>query len=267
MRSRVSAAVLTGALALAALAVPGAQADTHPGAPRPASASAQLPKAWDVVVNGGKPVVLGTTAPKKVTVTFKASHPDGVFDAAAELWHGRSWDEQDVSIPSDGSSASCTSGATATCRATFSVDPARYMDHNGIAGDRWKAGLSVVANGGKILNRPEAKGFAIQRASRLTVNAAPEPVRAGAAITVTGALTRADWEAYKYSGYSGQPVKLQFRKAGTDSYTTLTSVRSDRAGKLTTTVKAVTDGYFRYSFVGTTSTTGVNATGDFVDVR
>ncbi|MYX97364.1 hypothetical protein GT045_21715, partial [Streptomyces sp. SID486] len=97
--------------------------------------------------------------------------------------------------------------------------------------------------------------------------AAPEPVKKGRTLTVTGRLTRADWQDHKYHGYSGQPVKLQFRKKGSSAYTTLKTVRTNSAGSLKTTAKATADGYYRFSFAGTTTTAAVSAAGDFVDVK
>jgi hypothetical protein len=107
----------------------------------------------------------------------------------------------------------------------------------------------------------------LQRFSKLTVNASPEPVKKGKTITVTGKLSRANWDDSKYHGDVGQPVKLQFRKKGSSTYTTVKTIRTNSTGNLKTTVKATVDGYFRYSFAGTTTTPAVNATGDFVDVR
>jgi hypothetical protein len=62
-------------------------------------------------------------------------------------------------------------------------------------------------------------------------------------------------------------VKLQFRKKGTSTYTTVKTIKTGSAGALKTTVKATVDGYFRYSFAGTTTTPAVNAAGDFIDVK
>lgn len=88
-------------------------------------------------------------------------------------------------------------------------------------------------------------------------------------ITVTGALTRADWETHKYAGYTRQPVKLQFRKKGTSTYKTLKTLKTvttDSRGKLRTTAKATADGYFRCSFAGTSTTPAVASAADYVDV-
>ncbi|NEE58470.1 calcium-binding protein, partial [Streptomyces sp. SID8455] len=107
----------------------------------------------------------------------------------------------------------------------------------------------------------------LQRFSKLTVNASPEPVRKGRTLTVTGKLTRADWETFTYRGYSKQPVRLQFRKKGATNYTTVRTVTSSSTGTLKTTVKAAADGYWRYSFAGTSTTPAVSAAGDYVDVK
>ena len=62
-------------------------------------------------------------------------------------------------------------------------------------------------------------------------------------------------------------MKLQFRKAGSSTYTTVKTIKTNSTGNLSTTVKASVDGYFRYSFAGTSTTPAVNAAGDYVDVR
>lgn len=92
-------------------------------------------------------------------------------------------------------------------------------------------------------------------------------MKKGKTITVTGKLARANWETYKYQGYVGQPVKLQFRKKNSNTYTTVKTLKTNSTGNLTTTVKAVEDGYWRYNFAGTTTTPAAIATGDFVDVK
>jgi hypothetical protein len=62
-------------------------------------------------------------------------------------------------------------------------------------------------------------------------------------------------------------VKLQFRKKDSSTYTTLKTIKTDSAGNLKTTTTATVDGYFRYSFAGTSTTSTVSATGDYVDVQ
>lgn len=144
----------------------------------------------------------------------------------------------------------------------------------------WKAGALAMAFNGQDPLSPDFDmiqvGYAdqgglastrVQRYSRLTVNAAPEPVRKGKTLTATGKLTRANWETNTYKGYTKQAVEPQFRKAGTSTYKTVKPVYSDSSGNVTATTTAKYDGYWRLRFEGTSTTPAVSATGDHVDVR
>ncbi|MET7567018.1 calcium-binding protein [Streptomyces sp. NPDC005492] len=259
MRMRATLGVVTGALALSALAVPAAQADDGRGDTTISG----------VVVNGGKPVVVGATAKKTITVSFTVKDASGVGWAQAILYHGANIDSSDsgaVANSSDGR-ATCTKvdTTTSTCKSTFDMKPG-YNLINSVAGG-WKVWAIATGKDNDYVKKDNAKTFQVQRLSKLTVNATPEPVKKGKTITVTGKLTRANWDAGTYSGYSTQPVKLQFRKKSATTYTTVKTIKTTSTGSLKTTVKATVDGYFRYSFAGTTTTPAVNATGDFVDVR
>jgi hypothetical protein len=81
------------------------------------------------------------------------------------------------------------------------------------------------------------------------------------------ALSRANWDDNAYHGYAGQSVKLQFRKAGTSTCTTVKTVTTSSTGTLRTTLTASTDGYWRYAFAGTTTTASAKAAGDYVDTK
>jgi hypothetical protein len=259
MRMRATLGVLTGALALSALAVPAAQADEVEGDTAISN----------VVVNGGKAAVVGSTAKKTITVTFTVKDNSGVDWAQAILYHGANIDSSDsgaVANSSDGR-ATCTvvNATTSNCKSSFDLEPG-YNLINKVAGG-WKVWALAAGNDADYVQKDNAKSFQVQRASKLTVNASPEPVKKGKTITVTGKLSRANWEDNKYHGYTNQSVKLQFRKKGSDTYSTVKTIKSNSTGELKTTVTASQDGYFRYSFAGTSTTPAVNATGDFVDVR
>ncbi|AMW11206.1 calcium-binding protein [Streptomyces qaidamensis] len=288
MRIRATVAAVTGALALSALAVPAAQADnqvpdlaslvpstskaTPFAAVAPADESLGDTKITGVTVNGGKNIVVGTTVKKSFTVSVTATDPEGVQDAFAMLWHGPDTESADGAIVPETLDneqvGNCTnsSATTATCKVTLIADPKDNLYKNLLAGT-WKVWAAAAGNDGDYVIREAYKTAKVQRASKLTVNASPEPVKKGKTITVTGKLSRANWETYKYAGYTGQPVKLQFRKKSSNTYTTVKTIKTNSTGELKTTVKASADGYFRYSFAGTTTTPAVNATGDFVDVR
>jgi hypothetical protein len=107
----------------------------------------------------------------------------------------------------------------------------------------------------------------VKRAAKVTVNASPEPVAKGKTLTVAGTITRADWAQHKYTGFGGKSAKLQFRKAGTSTYTTVKIVKANSAGALKTTVTASADGYWRWTFGETDTTGGATAAGDYVDVK
>ncbi|MFF8399078.1 DUF5707 domain-containing protein [Streptomyces sp. NPDC016172] len=294
MRIRATVAAVTGALALSALAVPAAQADAQgdvnlnrPSAAErfgtssaksafgTAAAAEAAPVVSNVKVNSGKAVVVGTTYTKTFTVSVNVSHASGVEDAYIDLWHGTDVEENvDGFLPPNEEAATCTatSATTSSCKLTISAAPGLNDDGigelyaNALAGT-WHVTVGALAKSGDMYWNDYYGTHKVQRASKLTVNASPEPVKKGRTITVTGKLSRANWETLKYAGYTNQSVKLQFRKKGSDTYTTLKTIKSNSTGELKTTVTASTDGYFRYSFAGTTTTPAINATGDFVDVQ
>ncbi|MGV9557286.1 hypothetical protein [Streptomyces sp. NPDC003522] len=106
------------------------------------------------------------------------------------------------------------------------------------------------------------------KVSKLTVNAGPEPVAKGAELTVAGRLTRATSDAATtFTGCADQPVKLQFRKSGSSTYTTVKTVRTDATGRLSTTTTAKAAGYWRWSYAGSGTVASVNATADGVSLK
>jgi 5-hydroxyisourate hydrolase-like protein (transthyretin family) len=106
------------------------------------------------------------------------------------------------------------------------------------------------------------------KVSKLTADATPEPVAKGSKLTVKGRLTRATTDAATtFVGYGGQPVKLQFRKAGSSTYTTLKTVTTDSAGYLKTTATANAAGYWRWSYAGSSTVASVNAAGDYAALK
>ncbi|KUN21216.1 hypothetical protein AQJ23_30210 [Streptomyces antibioticus] len=282
MRIRATAAAVsavTGALALTGLAVPAAQA-----------ADSGTPYTLDVSFSNFKiasSLKVGATAVVSTKVSYTLTHGSDVDPTASDfftdpfLYHG-SFDGDDSSGEIfGGTPATCTvtSATTANCTSTLEIHPADGDLRNADAGT-WKGAAEAVDFNGQDPDSPNLDlskvGYKDQgdlattkvlRLGKLTANASPEPVRKGRTITVTGKLTRANWETGKYSGYSSQYVKLQFRKKGSSTYTTVKTIKSSSTGALSTTVTASVDGYYRYSFAGTATTSSVNATGDFIDVQ
>lgn len=136
--------------------------------------------------------------------------------------------------------------------------------YNGEAGT-WTAEFHVNdtdAGTGSSLSGPT---FRVLRAAKLRNNAAPEPVKKGKTITVTGSLDRANWETLKYGAYAGKSVELQYRTK-TTSYAKVKTLTTNSSGDVKTTVKASKDGYFRLAYAGNGTTAAVKGVGDFVDV-
>ncbi|MFJ9347196.1 hypothetical protein [Streptomyces sp. NPDC101237] len=306
MRIRATVVAASGVLALSAVAVPAAQAtggtsyspsalaklvQAHqggrsaytaatgddPGTPYPLDLSFS-----GVQVNKGKPIVAGTTTHGTFPVTYKVTHGADVdihaddFLMDVEIYRGDIDEPANELFGMDWPSCTDTSATTATCESTIDVFAADELSNADAT--TWKAyGFAIALNGQDPSQGDWSKiGYAegdhlattrLQRLSKLTVNAAPEPVKKGKTITVTGKLSRANWDDGEYHGYATQPVRLQFRKKNSSTYTNVKGIKSSTTGTLKTTTKATVDGFYRYSFVGTSTTPAVNAAGDYVDVK
>lgn len=259
MRTTMRPTLLGVGVALVATAIGATAAQAEDGG----SGNITIDK---VVVNGGKPVVVGTTNVVSAKVSVTASDDSGIAKTTYISAVGpkpnfaQIWDDEITCVKA--------SATTSTCTGTLTFDPQASTGFvNNSAAATWKLGTLVSANDYDYIHRDAATTFKVQRYSKLTVDASPEPVKKGKTITVTGKLSRANWEDNRYHGYANQSVKLQFRKKGSNTYTTVKTIKSNSTGNLNTTVTASTDGYFRYSFAGTATTPAVNAAGDFVDVR
>lgn len=277
MRIPAAVGIVTAALALSALAAPTAQADPKPAASKTAPLSAARgdetrgdTKITGTSVGGNNNVVVAATQKKTFTIWVTATDDSGIQDAYAALWHGPDIRHADGILLPDLSRAqigTCyeINATMSTCEVKIEVDARTDLD-NSLAGT-WKIWTAAVANDGDHVLR-EAFGTArVQRSAQVTVDAAPEPVKKGRTLTVTGRLTHASWTAGKNVAYTGQPVKLQFRKKGTDTFATLKTVRTDGRGNLRTTVKATADGQFRYTFFGNSSNPATASHLDSIDVR
>ncbi|WP_328752695.1 hypothetical protein OHT57_44645 [Streptomyces sp. NBC_00285] len=283
MRIRVTAAMFSAAVVVSALALPAtAQAAERPGAPAGLGVfAAKSVHPYDslgsmkfskAVINGGKDIVLGVTTKKNVTVTYVATSSSGVALTEAFLWQGTDSSSTDTITGSLGTDddPACVESTSQTgvyaCTAVFHINAASDFKDNGAAGT-WKlflGGYDLYANASYDDNVATTK---IKRASQLTVNASPEPVKKGKTITVVGSLKRANWTNGTTAGYAGQKVLLQYRKKTSQTYTTLKSVTSGTGGALKSTTKATADGYYRYSFPTNTTTGASSAAGDYVDVK
>ncbi|MFG2266381.1 calcium-binding protein [Streptomyces sp. NPDC048720] len=247
-----SRGVLVGAVALA-LTAAAASADAAPGDPVVSGAT----------VNSGHDVIVGTTHDVRFPVTVTGADDPGLSFADVDLKgpHGGFYTTD----------AFCETPTACTTVFTVNAHPAPGGDDpvdlaNANAGT-WTVDALVDTGDGDSVFAPGVGSFSLKRAARLTVDASPEPVAKGARITITGKLVRANWDTYRYAGYAGQAVTLQFRPKNSSTYTTVATVHTSGTGTLRTTAKAVKDGYWRWNFPGTHTTGPAKAAGDYVDVR
>ncbi|MEU8929903.1 calcium-binding protein [Streptomyces sp. NPDC048409] len=253
MRKLAVGILLPCAVALSALTAPAAQA---------VSGNGDL-KITKVSFNGGKSVVVGTTEKKTFILAITATDSSGINAAYSDIW-------STATATGFGYHANlgckAVNATTATCSMSYVMDPGYYGLENAQAG-AWKAYLDISSKDHDAITQNWPNKFYVKRYAKLTADASPEPVRKGATLAVTGKLSRANWDDNAYHGYAGQSVKLQFRKAGTSTYTTVKTVTSSSTGALRTTVAASADGYWRYAFAGTTTTASATAAGDYVDTK
>ncbi|MBC6457136.1 hypothetical protein [Actinomadura sp. HBU206391] len=95
-------------------------------------------------------------------------------------------------------------------------------------------------------------------------NAAPEPVRKGATITVGGTLKR---YVSSWGSWSGQWVYLYFQPRGSSTWTYMAVAKTDRYGKFRKGFKASRDGSWMAKYKGATSYLPGSSGSDYVDVR
>ncbi|MFK0117545.1 hypothetical protein [Streptomyces sp. NPDC090994] len=221
------------------------------------------------VVNGGKRVELTDEPLQDFKAKFTATDPSGIASGDMYLYKG-SYDTPDAVLYGTWPATCTKTGATtATCEAHFAyIHPRFSLGRNSLAGT-WKlAAWAESADGTGHADLHAATSASVVRDATLTANAAPEPVTKGKTLTITGKLARADWETRGgYHGYSGQKVKLQFRKKGTTTYKTLKTTTTNSSGTLKTTAKATTDGYWRFASPTTSTTAPATSPADYVDVR
>src|SRR4051812_40411247 len=208
-RRTVAVATLVGALGFSVLNAPAAQAaDTGI-------------TVSDIVVNDGKPIVVGTSKEVEPPISFNIALPSGYstadpsrYDAYPFLYRGSIKTAAATGenfIGPGGYTCYERDSKHARCEGSLYIDPHPSQDHVDSNSDAttWKVGVSLrlwKADGGLKTGELETRSMPAQlkRAAKVTANASPEPVTKGKPITVTGKLTRANWSTKKYGAYSGR---------------------------------------------------------------
>ncbi|MFB6853724.1 calcium-binding protein [Streptomyces sp. NPDC056341] len=251
MRIRTAATAAGGTLALLTVLAPAAQADSHKG-----------DTTFTSVTFSKTTVNIGVSAAQSLTVVATAkdgSGISGIYGGKLVSPDGR------IAFPD---SASCTrpSSTTMKCTWTYTLDANDTDDYSDLKNSNagtWHLDAEAAANDHDFYTLDTSKSVKVKRYAKLTATqASPEPVVKGRPLTVTGTLTRANWNTNVYAGYSAQRVALQFKKSGASTYSTVKTVTTDSTGKLKTTVTANSAGTWRWKFAGTSTTSAVTATGE-----
>lgn len=260
MRIRATVAAVSGALAISAFVAPAAHA----------AGTAPNVTFSNVKVNKGSSMVVGTTK-ASFAVTYTVTHPSTLkasdFATGPAIYRGTSVTKpSDLFVSDDPGTCTAASSTVLNCKASLVFTVNGDSDLTNSEAGSWNVGaVAVSADGEKWVGGLGTTK--VLRATKLTVNATPEPVKKGKTVTVTGSLTRANWDTHKYGAFGSQSVKLQFRKKSASTYTTLKTIKSSSTGALKTTTTATVDGYYRYSFAATSTSGAANATGDYIDVQ
>ncbi|GHD84906.1 calcium-binding protein [Streptomyces naganishii] len=294
IRASLAAAALSGAAALTALAVPAAHAGENPAAAKaeqyksahqalskhrslaatPATGTEGDIQVTKVTVNANKDFVVGVS-PKSFNVYVTVTDPSGIYQdphgVDVALWHGTDFDNDlDGFLWNENGATSCDywSATSATCKFTITAEPGQTGDlYDSSLNGRWNVTVQATGNDGDFVENDYYKNEWIKRAASFSgFNAGPEPVSKGKTITITGTLKRASWSYLKYYGYGSQSVQLQFKKAGSSTYSTVKTIKSSSSGYLKTTVTASVDGTWRFHYAGNGATSVADAY-DYVDVR
>ncbi|MFI0964080.1 calcium-binding protein [Streptomyces sp. NPDC021080] len=255
MHIRTATAATVGSLALLALFAPTAQADEHNG-----------DIAFTSVAFSKSTVNVGISEPQTLTVAATAKDESGIWGMV-----GLKLVSSDNRILY-AKSSTCTRPTRTTMKCTWSYglesDRTDYADLRNSSAGTWHLDLEARGYDGDYYTLDSSATTKVKRFAKLaTTQATPEPVAKGKTLTVTGALTRADWNTNTYVGFAGQKVALQFKKSGASTYTTVKTVTTDSTGKLKTTTTANAAGTWRWHFAGTGTTSSATAAGDGVALK
>ncbi|MEU8679377.1 hypothetical protein [Streptomyces sp. NPDC048560] len=222
-----------------------------------------------VAVNGGKPIVVGVKEEIVVHATFRMT-TTLTYDSGPTVFPFRGTRDAGETLHSAIITSDCKVVDKANGICDFEqwlyIDP-RDLDFGNHDTGTWGTAARVFLAGDAWDTDDENLPLQVKRATRVTVNASPEPVATGKTITVTGLVTRANWDTHTYQGYAGRTVSLQFKAAGASSYTTLKKVTSSSTGALRTTVTATGPGTWRWTYYGNSTSGAKSSTGDYVAVR
>ncbi|WP_152645836.1 hypothetical protein [Streptacidiphilus albus] len=256
---RTAASVITGAMALGAVAVPSTAfaATAKPVIAKVSSVSSVLGLRSATATFG---VTVTATDASGIKAIYAVPYPVALAEEAHAV-------PTVADIKADGSadllSARSGSATSQTAGRVQSMKVPTAQLGNNLAG-AWAFAVLVVAKDGATTFDAAAGTFYWQRADALSAKVSATKVRKGAELNVTGRLSRVNWPAQSYQGYGQQWVRLEFRRSGSSTWTTAGWAKSSSTGALSAKVKDGAAGSWRFAFGGNADSGAVNSAQSWV---
>jgi hypothetical protein len=131
---------------------------------------------------------------------------------------------------------------------------------------KWRIRVIAYDVNGKALGSREDYWYEKYDTVVSDFNAAPEPVRKGRALTVSGRLKRLQYSPGPYIAYSGKTVRIYFKAKGATSWTFMGTTTTSGTGQFRKSFTAARDGVWRAYFAGTSRFDKQASRDDHVDV-
>ncbi|MFF4240651.1 hypothetical protein ACFYYL_32665 [Actinomadura geliboluensis] len=132
---------------------------------------------------------------------------------------------------------------------------------------KWRVRLVAYNRSGKALGSREKYWYEKFDTVIQSYNAAPEPVRKGSTLTVSGRLRRVGNLGLGYTAYPGKTIRVYFMAKGTSSWSYMGSTKTAKDGRFRKGFTAKRDGIWRAYFPGTSNFDRQKSRDDYIDVR
>lgn len=132
---------------------------------------------------------------------------------------------------------------------------------------KWRVRVVAYDKKGKALGSGEDYWYEKFDTVIKSYNAAPEPIRKGRTLNVSGRLLRVNNLGTGYTSYSGKTIRVYFLAKGAESWTYMGSTKTAEDGRFRKAFKAKRDGVWRAYFPGTSNFDRQKSRDDYIDVR
>jgi hypothetical protein len=202
-------------------------------------------KILSVVVNEGKPVVLGATDRASFSFSITAEDNSGIKSVdKVGIWGSN----YGVLRPS-ATTCVAKSKTVSVCTGSVSVDVTKREIFDNMAGE-WHVQATANANDGDHFESDTAGDFSIKKAASAVITGVPPTASAGETITVEGQLQQPNWRSQLWVPNTGQTVYLVFRPQGSTVWKRVAITTTDRQGNMRVYTKVTGTGVFFWLYDG-----------------